>query len=1197
MAKRAGFISTSVRPFSAPDGNHLAYVGATASKGLTPLEVQAGKTTPQNVCVVLDGVEQKHFAKIEQVTFSQDSKHLAYLAGIDQLSLTRAVVDDHEGPAYSNVQQLIISDDASRSAYIATKRFTPAPLANGMHNPPHDVYVVVDNGKEGPAYDVQITRLCISHNGNRVAYVAQGTKINMVVVDNGKLSPQYRGCENLQISPDGKTVLYVATGAQGQFLVANGQEYGPFGGTNSNPAFSPEGGHWACCVSLPAGGFAVIADGKTIALKGIAPGALVFQPGTGQLMMRSTNSYNGTPVMVELKGDAVSAADVPSDIVYSPNHEHVAKLITSGYGTSEVKQQVAIDDKSPSAANYTGISKIAISDDGRHVAFIGSYIGENGKALTHAIHDGTEGPGYWGIKDLALSPDGRHLAYVAEKSNGHGIDTYVVVDGMEGPAFQDVLIDGAYTGQGMGAYQDYHQVRFASDGSLRFLPVLNGQLYRCSYAAGALKGLPSLAAHEAEKPGPRDVHNFVRPNVFSDPATAIHFVLGPDETIYGISDADGKFKKGTLYKVKTDGTGFAVLHDFFGGDEDGERPLSLLLGPDGGLFGTLDGRKMFRYDIKSGDYALLNLNTNGSIGPNLLEGFSPDRSIVGFCGGTIIDTPAVFSMALDGSNYLSLVNSQFGKPPRMYSQIVAGTDGTFFAIGMFENKASIVKFKSLKDTPTLVHKFANTPNDGIGPNANLVLDHQGNLYGSTSGGGMSQHGVLYKVSADGSNYRVVYNPDEFAFTREFVPGDDGMLYGIAKEGLLRLNPDGSGQRPTVVVAFDGAAYTMYRGNTPNIFFHNGAVYGLHNKAIYKVTLPQAGAGTASVAATATINTVAPPPPASEAITFTDPSGTATAGSAAGSAAGGESTPVASVAPAGASVSGYPAVGSGASPNAVASAAEPNMNPPMGASTGSTAANVANVATALADALPNGVGSQVAPLTSAAASAMNAPTGMSTGATAANVATSLADALPNGVGSQAAPITSAAASAMNAPTGTSTGATVANVATALAGALPNGVGSQAAPIVSEAAPLVQMAFHRGTKVQVKMVDAVDSNQDPAGKEYRATVVQRIIAANGVVIPAGATATVTLVQDGSGAAAHLTSLAINGQPVPVSGSSASVIGGVRKIAGAASSLLGMFGSRASALASAANTASALTAATGERVVLPQGTRVSFVLDGNQ
>ncbi len=260
-----------------PDGSHLAYVGAIYSKGLTPIEVQEGKKTPQNVCVVLDGVEQKHFATIVQpLTFSQDGKHLAYFAGIDQLSGgTRAVIDGQEGQVYRKVQQLVISDDGSRSAYVATKVFPKKVTEGGItRDVSYEYDVVVQNGKEDPADDSkpsQIRILRMSRDGTRVAYVEAidptGPSSHVVIVDNGTPSQQYRACENLQISPDGKTALYIAGGV----IVVNGKEYGPFSGINSEPAFSTQGGHWACCVSTGEQKFAILADGKTIATQGIAP--------------------------------------------------------------------------------------------------------------------------------------------------------------------------------------------------------------------------------------------------------------------------------------------------------------------------------------------------------------------------------------------------------------------------------------------------------------------------------------------------------------------------------------------------------------------------------------------------------------------------------------------------------------------------------------------------------------------------------------------------------------------------------------------------------------------------------------------------------------------------------------------------------------------------------------------------------------
>ena len=353
-----------------------------------------------------------------------------------------------------------------------------------------------------------------------------------------------------------------------------------------------------------------------------------------------------------------------------------------------------------------------------------------------------------------------------------------------------------------------------------------------------------------------------------------------------MSNADGKFKHGTLFKLKTDGEWvYRAASNFYGGDDDGESPRRLCFCPMAASF--VRSGKVFHYDPKSQQFAIVKLDARADV-PNMLAGCAADGTIVGLSGGFAILWAGdnVVSMAPDGSNYASFANGQnvaTGQPVLMYSRIIAGKDGTFFAIST-NGGGSLVNFKSLKDPPTVVHKFAALPTDGNRPDVDLVLDNKGNLYGSTSAGGMSQNGVVYKVNADGSNYQVVYNPDTFAFSRVFVPGDDGMLYGIAeKGGVLQLNADGSGKPPTTLVAFDWSKIGNNRGTSrgmPNITFHNGAVYARDNAAIYKVTLPKAGTGVASATPTVAIKTIQPQPLASEAIAITDPTGAASAGTAA-----------------------------------------------------------------------------------------------------------------------------------------------------------------------------------------------------------------------------------------------------------------------------------------------------------------------------
>lgn len=148
-----------------------------------------------------------------------------------------------------------------------------------------------------------------------------------------------------------------------------------------------------------------------------------------------------------------------------------------------------------------------------------------------------------------------------------------------------------------------------------------------------------------------------------------------------------------------------------------------------------------------------------------------------------------------------------------------------------------------------------------------------------------------------------------------------------------------------------------------------------------------------------------------------------------------------------------------------------------------------------------------------------------------------------------------------------------------------VATQALPANAQAAPAA------GTSVAVKMVDAVNSANDPGGQQYRASVTKAVNAGDGVTIPQGAAATVILAYNGSGLVAQLASVTINGQPVAVASSSASLTSAAQNVAGNAAnklnSVLGGFGLHVDA------PAPATAVVTGQRVILPPGTTLIFVL----
>jgi hypothetical protein len=127
--------------------------------------------------------------------------------------------------------------------------------------------------------------------------------------------------------------------------------------------------------------------------------------------------------------------------------------------------------------------------------------------------------------------------------------------------------------------------------------------------------------------------------------------------------------------------------------------------------------------------------------------------------------------------------------------------------------------------------------------------------------------------------------------------------------------------------------------------------------------------------------------------------------------------------------------------------------------------------------------------------------------------------------------------------------------------------------------------------------VDSSKDPAGKQYRGMVMKPADGGNGVIVPQGSMAIVTLMKGQGGWSAHLQSLMVKGQPMNVTSSPAMVMGSAQSTAtGAAStvtSMIGSFGGFGGHKPPKPNGVEAI--ATGDRVMLPPGTQLQFVLSG--
>ena len=118
---------------------------------------------------------------------------------------------------------------------------------------------------------------------------------------------------------------------------------------------------------------------------------------------------------------------------------------------------------------------------------------------------------------------------------------------------------------------------------------------------------------------------------------------------------------------------------------------------------------------------------------------------------------------------------------------------------------------------SVIHAFTGGTTDGCYPYAPLVIDKNGNLYGTTSGCGTNNTGSVFKVSPSGTetilhNFGVAFIGGDGSYPRGGLALDaQGNLYGTTTQGgvlpdvggtVFKLTPSGV---ETVLYSFTGGA--------------------------------------------------------------------------------------------------------------------------------------------------------------------------------------------------------------------------------------------------------------------------------------------------------------------------------------------------------------------------------------------------------
>lgn len=298
----AAWLKDSVR--ISPDGKRFAVV------------IQVGDKT--SAYASIDGRNQKAYGWVRDLTFSGDSRHVAYVATVGGQDLP--VLDGREGTFRGEIWggtrggggTLRLNRDGAHLAFVARKGNTPA------------FGVVVDGVMGERNVDPNDGPPVFSPDGNRLAYVAQEGTQRYVILD-GKPGPKYEAVYKgtLTFSPDSRRLAYIARKGGKAIAVVDGIEGGSYKDLlTSTLRFSPDGTKLAYAAQLESGKWAVVVDGQPkAAFDYIGPFTGVTWSPDGKRLAYAAQLDGRWAMIVEDKGFAY---DELAWVVFSPDSARAA---------------------------------------------------------------------------------------------------------------------------------------------------------------------------------------------------------------------------------------------------------------------------------------------------------------------------------------------------------------------------------------------------------------------------------------------------------------------------------------------------------------------------------------------------------------------------------------------------------------------------------------------------------------------------------------------------------------------------------------------------------------------------------------------------------------------------------------------------------------------------------------------------------
>jgi uncharacterized repeat protein (TIGR03803 family) len=329
--------------------------------------------------------------------------------------------------------------------------------------------------------------------------------------------------------------------------------------------------------------------------------------------------------------------------------------------------------------------------------------------------------------------------------------------------------------------------------------------------------------------------------------------------IFGATYAGGSSSDGTIFELANGATAPTTLATFSG--TNGQNPEGgVIMDGSGNLFGTTfnGGANGFGevFELAHGATSVTVLASFAAT----ITGKNPIGSLIMDSNGDLFGTTKTSGSGSDGTVWelvdgatsittIAAFTGTNGKNP--YGGLVRDSNGDLFGttnVGGTSNLGSIYEIASGTSTITVLHSFTGTGTDGSDAEANLVMDSNGDLFGTTNIGGSSSDGVVFEYNTGTSTYTTLVSLTSATGKHPLaglVEDANGNLFGFTEQssasGTVFELPSGT-TTITVLHSFGGSGDGTAPENGNLLMDSQGDLFGVAysggangDGSIYEVT--------------------------------------------------------------------------------------------------------------------------------------------------------------------------------------------------------------------------------------------------------------------------------------------------------------------------------------------------------------------------